>query len=121
MMQMQPGDYVIPYLKNWRIGPVGTIAHVDLADEWKPTVPTGRENRKKPVTDRLGRRIEVEWWTSEMPGRNDIAVTPRKLRGKGERVALARQAIVKLSYERFKEIVGARSDDRNWEKLKAVW
>ena len=48
MMQMQPGDDAIPYLKNWRIGPVGTITHIHLADEWKPTALPGREKRKNP-------------------------------------------------------------------------
>ena len=83
--------------------------------------PAWQRKEKKPVTDRLGRRIEVEWWTSEMPGRNDIAITPWELRGKSGRVALARQTIVKLSYKRFQEIAEALRNPRNRQPWEAVW
>src|SRR6266571_5072520 len=43
LKKIRPGDKVIPFLLNWRIGPVGTVREVRVADDrWNPTVEKGQ-------------------------------------------------------------------------------
>src|SRR3972149_851532 len=39
LKQIQIGDKVIPFPQKWRIGPVGTVTAIKVADtEWNPTL-----------------------------------------------------------------------------------
>ena len=81
LSQLKPGDEVVPYLRDWRIGPVGTITRIRVADNgWYPTIQAGVRPRNS-IDDRLGRRIEVDWWTSGVPDQGRIAAVPSELQG----------------------------------------
>ena len=42
LSQLKPGDEVILYLRDWRIGPVRTIIRTGIADNrWHPTIQAG--------------------------------------------------------------------------------
>jgi RimJ/RimL family protein N-acetyltransferase len=80
MRKMQPGELVIPYLQQWRVGPVGVIKRVHLADEdWSPTVAKG-DYTQNPSEAELGRRIDVEWRSEGMPPDAMAALIPSEKR-----------------------------------------
>ena len=57
--QIKPGDYVIPYLMKYRLGPVARVVDVRVRDEeWEPTVPKGNYSLNADEADH-GRRIHV--------------------------------------------------------------
>ena len=113
MGQMQPGDSVIPFLRNWTIGPVGIIKQVRMSDDqWDPTVPQGTYLKESnPIDSELGRRIEVEWVTSGMPGSGLVAVIPP-----GSRLNRpeSRQTVSRLKVERFNHLVKVLGRSDNW-------
>ena len=75
MKKIRIGDKVIPFLKEWRIGPVGTITAVRVADdEWNPTLLASE--RKKGKSDDFGRRISVKWQEVGMPNDGRVALIP---------------------------------------------
>ena len=110
---MQPGDSVIPFLRNWTIGPVGIIKQVRMSDDqWDPTVPQGTYLKESsPIDSELGRRIEVEWVTSGMPGSGLVAVIPP-----GSRLNRpeSRQTVSRLKVERFNQLVKVLGRSDNW-------
>jgi hypothetical protein len=108
---MEPGDTVIPYLQQWRVGPVGTIQKVHLADEeWNPTVPKGAY-ALNPDEPELGRRIEVEWQTEGMPPGGMAALIPP---AKRLRRPDAIYTVEELKQERYTELVAILGDRDNW-------
>ena len=111
LRKMQPGDTVIPYLQQWRVGPVGVIRTVHLADdEWKPTVSQGTYTLN-PDEPELGRRIEVEWQTQGMPSGGQGALIPpeRRLRRPD-----AIYTVEELKPERHAQLVALLGDSANW-------
>ena len=114
LSQLKPGDEVIPYLRNWRVGPVGTISSIRVADnDWYPTVPDGADI-VTPIDDRLGRRIEVEWWTSQVPHEGMIAVVPSKLQGE----CFPNHAIEPLTPDLFQTLINVFKGPGNWQVVE---
>ena len=109
--QMQPGDSVIPFLKDWTIGPVGIIKRLRIGDDqWDPTVPAGKYIRN-PIDSELGRRIDVEWVTYEMPESGLVAVIPPKSRLNRPE---SRHTVSRLTVDRFNQLVKVLGDPKNW-------
>lgn len=116
MGQIQPGDSVIPFLRSWRIGPVGRIRRVSMGDDqWDPTVPPGTYIKESsPIDSDLGRRIHVEWETSGMPEPGLVAVIPPKYRLNRPE---SRHAVGRLSVERFNQLVEVLGNSENWVEV----
>ena len=73
--QIKPGDYVIPYLMKYRLGPVARVVDVRVRDEeWAPTVPKGNYSLNTDEADH-GRRIHVVWQTEQNPPFGKAALT----------------------------------------------
>lgn len=114
LKQIQVGDKVIPFLLRWRIGPVGTVTEVRVADhEWNPTVEAGKY-ALNPNVPELGRRILVNWEREGMPPEGRVGVVPLSLRPKK---ALALHAMEELSKEDFDRLAPILSDTSNWEEI----
>jgi hypothetical protein len=108
--EIKPGDKVIPFLLKWRIGPVGTVKEVKVADvDWNPTVEKGNYSDEKD----LGRRILVTWEQAGMPPGGMIATVPVPQRPGGGS-PLARHTIERLSIEQFQNLCSVLSDKENW-------
>lgn len=114
MRKMQPGELVIPYLQQWRVGPVGVIKKVHLADEdWNPTVAKG-DYTQNPLEAELGRRIDVEWRSEGMPpGGMGALIPPEKRLRRPD----ALSTIEELKPDRFDELVKILGDPQNWTKI----
>ena len=55
---VQIGDRIIVQLSNSRVGRIGTVTRITLADaDWSPTVPVDQEHPE----GEMGRRIDVRW------------------------------------------------------------
>jgi hypothetical protein len=114
---MSEGDRVIPFLQKWRLGPVGTITALRVTDEeWNPTVARGAY-AENPQEAELGRRIEVEWESSSMPPRGQVAIVTSPPRPGSPR-PLARHAVEPLSEARFNELVRVVRNPHSWTHLK---
>ncbi len=117
---MTPGDKIIPFLMDWRIGPVGTIRALHVKDsEWKPSVPAGvyeageGECRHVSKVPELGRRIEVEWESGSMPPDGKVA----RVRGRGG--AVARSTIEKrTSAKAILDLLAVLKDPTSWENVQ---
>jgi hypothetical protein len=110
---MRPGDKVIPFLLKWRIGPVGTIREIKVADaDWNPTVEKGDYSGSEEH-DELGRRILVTWEQAGMPPDGKIATVPVAQRP-SSRAPLARHTIEQLSAEQFQNLCSVLSAKENW-------
>jgi hypothetical protein len=111
LKEVRRGDKVIPFLLKWRIGPVGTVREVRVADaEWTPTVEEGTYS-KNPGQPELGRRILVTWERTEMPPDGRYALVPADQRRSH---ALARRTIEQLSAETFQRLCSVLSNRSNW-------
>lgn len=111
LRKMEPGDTVIPYLQQWRVGPVGIIRKVHLADEERnPTVPKGAY-ALNPDEPELGRRIEVDWQTKDMPPDGKGALIPLNKR---LRRPDAIYTVEQLKPERYADLVSILGDSQNW-------
>lgn len=109
LREMQERDQVVPFLKDWRIGPVGTVVNFKIRDEeWEPTIQPHEAHDRKP---HLGRRINVRWETGDMPPDGRAASIPMHLRS---RRALALHAIENLTSQRFQELCTILADPSNW-------
>jgi hypothetical protein len=110
---MQPGDKVIPFLLQWRIGPVGTITEVRASDDqWSPTVGPGEYADADNATDtELGRRIQVLWDVEGMPPPGHVAAVPA-----GERLGgpLAFKAVQELSPQKYQQLLGTLASENCW-------
>ena len=100
--QMQPGDHIIPFLKQNRIGRLATFRRQRI-DEW---VPIWRGDH--------GRRIEVVWQTDNMPPPEKVALIPLELRKP------IRRTVTRLSPERFEELVQVLANADSWQDLPVV-
>lgn len=100
--QMEPGDHIIPFLKENRIGRLATFRRQRI-DEW---VPIWRGNH--------GRRIEVVWQTDNMPPPEKVALIPQELRKP------IRRTVTRLSPERFEELLQVLANPDNWQDLPVV-
>ena len=100
--QMQPGDHIIPFLKQNRIGRVATFRRQRI-DEW---VPIWRGDH--------GRRIEVVWQTDNMPPPEKVALIPLELRKP------IRRTVTRLSPERFDELRQVLANADSWQDLPVV-
>jgi len=100
--QMQPGDLIIPFLKQNRIGRLATFRRQRI-DEW---VPIWRGDH--------GRRIEVVWQTDNMPPPEKVALIPLELRKP------IRRTVTRLSAERFEELRQVLANADSWQDLPVV-
>jgi hypothetical protein len=99
--EIRPGDYIIPCLLEWRIGPVGTVREVRVADsQWNATVDQGAY-LKNPEEPELGRRILVTWETAGMPRNGRCALVPSEQR---PTKPLSRHASERLTAEEFRTL-----------------
>lgn len=115
LRKMEPGDTVIPYLQQWRVGPVGIIRKVHLADEeWNPTVPKGAYILN-PGEPELGRRIEVYWQTKDMPpdGKGALIPPDKRLRRPD-----AIHTVEELKPERYADLVAIMGESQNWVSVE---
>jgi hypothetical protein len=116
---MQPGDKVIPFLLQWRIGPVGTITEVRGSDDqWSPTVGPGEYVDADSLTDtELGRRIQVRWDVEGMPPPGHVATVPA-----GERLGgpLARRAVEELSLQKYQRLLSTLASENCWVDIGSV-
>jgi hypothetical protein len=111
LRKIRPGDKVIPFLLKWRIGPVGTVTEVRVADaQWKPTVEKGTQVFGN-IESQLGRRILVKWERAEMPPDGKCAVVPPDQR-RGP--WLAKRTIEQLPSEAFQRLCSVLSNRSNW-------
>lgn len=112
--QMSPGDKVIPFLLHSRVGPVGIIERVLVADaQWKPTVPRGKY-RRNPDEPELGRRVEVTWEVQGMPPEGMAALVPVE---SGLTRPLARHTVEELSAEKFQRVQQVLAASQNWIEI----
>jgi len=115
LREMAPGDKIIPYLRNWRIGPVGTIVRVNLDDQhWNPTVAAGLHKRH-PDEAELGRRIDVSWESNYMLPSDMIAVIPAVRRS---RLSPPRHTAQSLDGEKFDQLIEVLQDPNNWVSVR---
>ena len=111
LREMKPGDKVVPFLLNWRIGPVGTIIEVRAGDEqWNHTVEKGSYayNFEEPE---LGRRVLVKWELDNMPPDGMCALVPKGQRPAGP---LSKHTIESLTGDAFQFFCSILSDRSNW-------
>lgn len=113
LMEIEPGDKVIPFLLKWRIGPIGTVREMAVADsDWNPTVKGG-DYGEEPE---LGRRILVTWEVNGMPPEGMVATVPAGQRP-GGRAPLARHTIEELPDEQFENLRSVLAAKENWSEL----
>lgn len=114
--QIKPGDYVIPYLMKWRLGPLARVVDVRIRDEeWAPTVPKGQYSLN-PHEGEQGRRIQVAWQGDQNPPFGKAAVIPPENRkGGGE----TKHSLEELTEERFKLLQRILADPQNWVDFPA--
>lgn len=109
--QIKPGDYVIPYLMKYRLGPVGEVVGVRVGDEdWAPTIPKGHY-ALNPDEPEQGRRIQVAWQTEKSPpfGKAGL-IPPERRKGGGE----TKHSLEELTEERFTLLRKILAEPRNW-------
>ncbi len=76
LKEIRIGDKVVPFLLKWRIGPVGTVTGLRIADsEWDGTVEKGNYRGSNADSD-LGRRILVTWERDGMPPDGECSLIP---------------------------------------------
>ena len=100
--QMEPGDQIIPFLRENRIGRAATFRR-QRVDEW---LPIWRDDH--------GRRIEVVWQTDNMPPPQKVALIPPELRKP------VRRTVTRLSSERFEHLLQVLANPDNWQDLPTV-
>ncbi|GJL58114.1 MAG: hypothetical protein NPIRA03_09710 [Nitrospirales bacterium] len=116
LKEMKPDDKVIPFLRKWRIGPIGKIVKVKASDtDWLPTVEKGNFKRN-PKEAELGRRIFLEWENDQMPVHGQIAKIPEKYRKK--KTPLTRQTIKEISKEDFESFANILRNPDNWVSIE---
>lgn len=110
-LKVKQGDIIIPYLLPNRFGVPGKVVEVAIKDEqWNPTVPKGGYENNLSEAE-LGRRINVEWLSKGVPGADQVAIVPRKLRTSGGEV---KQTIESIKPERRKRFMSIISNQTNW-------
>jgi hypothetical protein len=117
LKEIRPGDKVIPFLLKWRIGPVGTVKEVRVADaQWEKTVEKHCYIGSTQESD-LGRRILVTWELTDMPPEGKCALVPPDQRPPGW---LAKHTIESLPVEEFQRLRAVVSNPSNWIDLPTV-
>jgi hypothetical protein len=111
LKEIQINDRVIPFPKEFRIGPVGRVTNV-LVEKWKPTL---KAHEALDGKDGLGRRIEVEWEKDGMPPNGRLATVPKNCRR--PKVALALHAMEELTLRRFQELYEILANPSNWTSV----
>lgn len=101
---MEPGDLVIPYLCNFRMGIPGRITALRL-NHWRRTLTTPGKPRGE-----LGRRIEIEWLKAGMPPSEKIVRIPKTAR----HGPVTRPTLRSLKPERYEELLGYIRNPENW-------
>ncbi len=102
---MHPGDQIIPFLRENRVGRVATFRKQRI-DEWIPVLTEDQDQ---------GRRIEVTWQIEDMPPPEKVALIPLELR----RTPI-RRTVARLSLERFAELSAVLGDEANWQDLQML-
>jgi len=116
LKEFRVGDKVIPFLLQYRIGPVGTVREMKVADsDWNPTVEKG--NYSGSDEPELGRRILVTWEKDGMPADGMIATVPPAQRPGGGRAPLAFHAIERLAEEQFQKLCSVLKAQENWSTV----
>ena len=103
VQQMQPGDQIVPFLRENRVGRVATFRSQRI-DDWVPV-----------LADDFGRRIEVVWQSENMPPAEKVALIPPDLRR-----APIRRTVARLSPGRFDELAAVLADETTWQDLRVV-
>lgn len=109
LRQVQVGDKVVLQLQGNRIGRIGEVVRVRIADnQWDPLVPRS----KQEPTGEMGRQLHVRWDLVNGPSDPDLVVhlpvTARPSRG------LLRVTMCRLPPRTFGKIAKAMSDRKNW-------
>src|SRR5271166_3615926 len=111
LKQVKIGDKIVPFLLRWRIGPVGTVTGLQIADsEWNPTVEQGKY-ADNPDEPELGRRILVNWDIAGMPPGGKAALVPVATRPNRP---LARRTIEELLPDQYERLCSVLGDATNW-------
>jgi len=107
--QVHVGDRIIVQLSDSRVGRIGNVTQVKIADaDWNPTVPIDKEH---PYGE-MGRRIDVRWDLQVGPiSPSAVARLPVEARFKGRAL---RSAIVRLNDQAVEKIASALADEANW-------
>ena len=106
------GDKVIPYAKKWRLGNVGTVMSIEVADDqWSPTLRAEESERGKAD---LGRRIVVEWEEHRMPPNGLLAKIPKRNRPRKPHGQVVRQTLTPIRPAKFKTLCSILSNSSNW-------
>lgn len=117
LKQVRIGDKVVPFLLKWRIGPVGTVTGVQIADsEWNPTVEEGKYDAN-PGEPELGRRVLVKWEADGMPTAGKVALVPAELRPNRP---LARHTIEELLPDQYERLCSVLRDKANWVDITST-
>ena len=106
------GDYVVVALRHHRIGRLGTVTDVKVADtDWAPLVPKG-----PGLPDgEMGRRIFVRWDLTVGPNDQDMIIRlPSRSQFTSGELRPAISLIRSISIERLKK---AMNDPENWVGL----
>jgi len=109
---MQPGDWVVASLPHWRVGRIGKIVGLAVADsEWNPIVPP---SRSQPYGEN-GRRILVRWDLAVGPDDSaKVVLLPEYARWN---IGQGRATIRELPLSKLADITKAMKDETNWVSL----
>lgn len=102
VMEMEPGDIIVPFLRQNRIG---RVAHFrgQKVDQWNPIIQNDH-----------GRLIEVTWQVDGMPPADKVALIPRDIRRP------VRRTVSRLDPDWCKQLLDVLADAENWQDLPVV-
>lgn len=110
--RMKVGDFVVVALRDNRVGRIGQITAMHVADDqWNPLVPPSKDRPE----GRMGRRVNVRWDMACGPQDPDLLVLlPEKVRFN---VGELRATIAEVPSRRLDQLRRAMNDDVNWVRL----
>lgn len=116
LLEMTPGDVIIPYLCNWRFGTPAEIERMRVGDDqWSPTVSVRHYGlAARHGEPGLGRRIMVNWPHGAVPPPGRIARVPIDIR-KNNPHGMISKTIVPVNPNRLALFMGIINDPANWE------
>jgi len=107
--RMKVGDYLFAYLGQHRVGRLGQIVDIRVADEeWNPLV----DSKVHPPHGEMGRQVLVRWDLVNSPDNRDKVVSlPEGYRLKSNEVRRTISEVRSLSIEQLRDVLG---DAENW-------